>query len=287
MSTAPVADERVRPPATVAGSLCWSLALVVALAGGAVWLVYFSAVLIVRTVSGDGQPDSSVPSQVVEAAAGADGDAAGPAGRRRHRPARHLAPGRGAGLGLPQLAAHPDGDRRSSAGRCSPCGRPSGYLLVDRLGVAYEQRRSLPERVVLADVNAADRAAAPRRRHGRPPRCPERLRSKVAHARRRRSGPDHPGAEVGRQGQLGQRGRLAAQGRRSSTALLKRKPTATIDVSSPHNPPRAESAHGDAPVNPREVSSGFTVYLTCSKTPTRSDIWRVLAALVDTPVTIS
>ena len=109
-----------------------------------------------------------------------------------------------------------------------------GYLLVDRLGVAYEQRRSLPKRVVLADVNAADRALL--RDVGLVGAAlPERLRSKV-----RTLAADDPDriTLVLKSGIKVNWGSAADSPLKAQIveALLKRKPAATIDVSSPHTP---------------------------------------------------
>ena len=112
--------------------------------------------------------------------------------------------------------------------------QPDGYVVVDKFGVAYETQTTLPPRVVLGEVNPADApllhdvatvAAA----------LPDKLRGKVD--RITAGGPDNIGLllESGRSVTWGSAAdsELKAQ---VVTALLKRKPKSSIDVSSPHNP---------------------------------------------------
>jgi cell division protein FtsQ len=112
--------------------------------------------------------------------------------------------------------------------------RSSSYVVVDRSGVAYQTQSTLPRQVVLADINPADGlllrevalvASA----------LPEKLRAKVDRI---------TAADRDRIALVLGSGSTVTWGSSSNselkaqvvTALLKRKPKATIDVSSPHNP---------------------------------------------------
>jgi cell division protein FtsQ len=112
--------------------------------------------------------------------------------------------------------------------------RPDGYVVVDKYGVAYQTQSTLPPKVVLADINTQDKpllsgaavvAAA----------LPEKLNGKVKLITA--SSPDSIALLLAS-------GRIVTWGSSADselkakvvTALLKRKPTSSIDVSSPHNP---------------------------------------------------
>ena len=112
--------------------------------------------------------------------------------------------------------------------------QPDGYVVVDKYGVAYQTQPTLPPKVVLADINTQDKpllsgvavvAAA----------LPEKLNGKVKLITA--SSPDSIALLLGS-------GRIVTWGSSADselkakvvTALLKRKPTSSIDVSSPHNP---------------------------------------------------
>jgi cell division protein FtsQ len=112
--------------------------------------------------------------------------------------------------------------------------QPDGYVVVDKFGVAYEKQTTLPAHVVLGVVDPADTpllhdvatvAAA----------LPDKLRGKVG--RITATSPDDIGLilDSGRKVTWGSAAdsELKAQ---VVTALLKRKPKSSIDVSSPHNP---------------------------------------------------
>lgn len=112
--------------------------------------------------------------------------------------------------------------------------QPDGYVVVDKFGVAYETQTTLPAHVVLGVVDPADTpllhdvatvATA----------FPDKLRGKVG--RITATSPDDIGLilDSGRKVTWGS----AADSELKAhvvTALLKRKPKSSIDVSSPHNP---------------------------------------------------
>ena len=208
------------------------LAMVVALAGGAVWLVYFSDVLTVRTVSVKGNRALS-PGQVVKAAkvpmevplARQDLDAI--AQRATSLPAVEQA---SVSRSWPRTLTVTVVERRPVLA----VRQAQGYLLVDRLGIAYEERRSMPKRVVLADVDVANRALL--RDLGLVAAAlPESLRGKVRTLTA--SDPDRI-TLVLKSGVRVNWGNSADSPLKAQIvqALLKRKPESAIDVSSPHTP---------------------------------------------------
>jgi cell division protein FtsQ len=110
----------------------------------------------------------------------------------------------------------------------------AGYVVVDKYGVAYQTQPTLPPKVVLSDINIQDKplisgvavvAAA----------LPEKLNGKVKLITA--SSPESIALLLGS-------GRIVTWGSSADselkakvvTALLKRKPKSSIDVSSPHNP---------------------------------------------------
>ncbi|HXD25937.1 MAG TPA: FtsQ-type POTRA domain-containing protein [Propionibacteriaceae bacterium] len=112
--------------------------------------------------------------------------------------------------------------------------QPDGYVVVDKYGVAYQTQPTLPPKVVLADVDTQSKpllsavavvATA----------LPEKLNGKVKLITA--SSPDSIALILGS-------GRIITWGSSADselkakvvTALLKRKPKSSIDVSSPHNP---------------------------------------------------
>jgi len=112
--------------------------------------------------------------------------------------------------------------------------QPDGYVVVDKYGVAYQTQPTLPPKVVLADVDTQSKpllsavavvATA----------LPEKLNGKVRLITA--SSPDNIALILGS-------GRIITWGSSADselkakvvTALLKRKPKSSIDVSSPHNP---------------------------------------------------
>jgi cell division protein FtsQ len=110
----------------------------------------------------------------------------------------------------------------------------NGYLIVDKNGVAYQTQPVLPPRLLLADVNSEDAllltevaivaSALPNKLHQRVDQIRASNRDSIA--------------------LLLKSGRIVTWGNSSDsalkaqvvTALLKRKPKSSIDVSSPHNP---------------------------------------------------
>jgi cell division protein FtsQ len=207
------------------------LAVVAALAGGTVWLVYFSDVLTVRTVSVDGNHALSAR-QVVKAAQVpmetplARQDLEAIARRTTSLPAVERAT---VSRTWPRTLTVTVVERRPVLA----VRQAEGYLLVDRLGVAYEQRRSVPKGVVLANVNPGDSALL-RDVGGVAAALPETLRSKVDTI----TTIDRDAITVElRSGIRVNWGNSADSPLKAQIveALLKRKPVA-IDVSSPHNP---------------------------------------------------
>jgi cell division protein FtsQ len=112
--------------------------------------------------------------------------------------------------------------------------QPDGYVVVDKYGVAYQTQPTLPPKVVLADINIQDKpllsavavvATA----------LPEKLNGKVRLITA--SSPDSIALLLG-SGRIITWGSSADSDLKAKvvTALLKRKPKSSIDVSSPHNP---------------------------------------------------
>jgi cell division protein FtsQ len=110
----------------------------------------------------------------------------------------------------------------------------SGYVVVDKYGIAYQTQLVLPPEVVLAEVNSADApllsqvaivAAA----------LPHKLREKVD---RITAGSRDSIALVLRSGLIVTWGSSSDSELKAQVmgALLKQKPKSSIDVSSPHNP---------------------------------------------------
>jgi cell division protein FtsQ len=112
--------------------------------------------------------------------------------------------------------------------------RPDGYVVVDKFGVAYQRQQTMPPKVLLADVDAGD-AALLSEVAVVATALPEKLRSKVSLITA--ASRDSIALRLGS-------GRTVTWGSSSDselkaqivTALLKRKPKSSIDVSSPHNP---------------------------------------------------
>jgi cell division protein FtsQ len=111
---------------------------------------------------------------------------------------------------------------------------PDGYVIVDKHGVAYRTQPTLPPKVVLADINTQDRpllsevavvaSALPDKLHGKVRLITADNRDSIAlvlSSRRIVTWGSSADSE------------LKAQ---VLTALLKRQPKTSIDVSSPHNP---------------------------------------------------
>jgi cell division protein FtsQ len=110
----------------------------------------------------------------------------------------------------------------------------SGYVVVDKYGVAYQTQSVLPPEVLLAEVNSGDTpllsemaivaAALPHKLRGKVDRITAGSRDSIALVLKS--------------------GRMVTWGSSSDSelkaqimgALLKQKPKSSIDVSSPHNP---------------------------------------------------
>ena len=112
--------------------------------------------------------------------------------------------------------------------------QPEGYVLVDKLGVAYQTQQVLPPKVVLAVVNPGDKplltematvaAALPSKLRGRVDRMTASNGDAIALV-----------LESGHTVNWGSASDSALKAQ-IVTALLKREPKSSIDVSSPHNP---------------------------------------------------
>lgn len=112
--------------------------------------------------------------------------------------------------------------------------KPDGYVVVDKHGVAYQTQPTLPPKVVLADVDPQDKplladvavvaTALPKKLNGKVKLITASSRDGIALL-----------LGSGRTVRWGSSAdsELKAQ---VVTALLKRKPKSSIDVSSPHNP---------------------------------------------------
>lgn len=112
--------------------------------------------------------------------------------------------------------------------------QPSGFVLIDRTGLAYETRPAVPDGVLQAEVNPDDRglmselavvAAA----------LPETLRDQVSRVRATSS--DNITLRLESGVVVGWGGASEASLKAEVVmAMLKRDPQVSIDVSSPHNP---------------------------------------------------
>jgi cell division protein FtsQ len=208
------------------------IVLVLALLGGSLWTMYFSTVLVTKRVNVVGTSDLT-PVQVSLAAqvplgvplARQDLDAIGH--RTTTLPAIEAA---SVIRDWPSTITVAIVERRPVVG----VRQPEGYVLVDKSGVAYQTRQVLPPKVVLAVVNPGDRplltematvaAALPNKLRGSVDRMTASNRDSIA--------------------LVLESGQTVAWGSSSDselkaqivTALLKREPKSSIDVSSPHNP---------------------------------------------------
>lgn len=206
--------------------------LVLALVGGSLWGLYFSTVLVTKRVKVVGTYDLA-PAQVSLAAqvplgvplARQDLDAISQ--RTTTLPAIEAASVTRAWPNTIKVAVV---ERRPVIA----VRQPEGYVLVDKSGVAYQTKHVLPPEVLLAVVNPGDVpllsdmatvAAA----------SPKKLRSLVD----RMTASNRNSITL-----VLKSGKTVAWGSSSDselkaqvvTALLKRKPKSSIDVSSPHNP---------------------------------------------------
>ena len=208
------------------------MVLVLALIGGSLWAMYFSTVLVTKRVNVVGTHNLA-PAQVSLAAqvplgvplARQDLDAI--AQRTTSLPAIEAA---SVTRKWPNAITVAVVERRPVIA----VRQPEGYVLVDKSGVAYQTQHVLPPEVLLAVVNPGDVpllsematvAAA----------SPKKLRSMVD--RMTASNRDSITLVL-------KSGKTVTWGSSSDselkaqvvTALLKRKPKSSIDVSSPHNP---------------------------------------------------
>ena len=208
------------------------IVLVLALLGGSLWTMYFSTVLVTKRVNVVGTSDLtavqvSLAAQVPLGVPLARQDLDAIAHRTTTLPAIEAA---SVIRDWPSTITVAIVERRPVVG----VRQPEGYVLVDKSGVAYQTRQVLPPKVVLAVVNPGDRplltemaavAAA----------LPNKLRGSVA--RMTASNRDSIALVL-------ESGQTVAWGSSSDselkaqivTALLKREPNSSIDVSSPHNP---------------------------------------------------
>jgi cell division protein FtsQ len=113
--------------------------------------------------------------------------------------------------------------------------RPTGYLVVDKFGVAYQTRPTLPSQVVLAEVSPTD-ASLLRDVATVAAALPGKLRGKVDQITA--TSGDHIVLSLQKSGPKVTWGSSADSELKADvvTALLKKKPGSSIDVSSPHNP---------------------------------------------------
>jgi cell division protein FtsQ len=209
-----------------------AIVLVLAVVGGSLWIVYFSSVLVTKQVNVVGTHHLT-PTQVslaVQIPLGV------PLARQNldeiARRAMTLSPIESATAtrDWPSTITVTIVERRP----VFAVRQPDGYLLVDKFGVAYETQPILPREAVLADV---DPAAAPLLCEvaSVAAALPGKLRSKVD----RITASTHDNIVLilatGRKVTWGD-ARDSELKAKVVTALLKREPKASIDVSSPHNP---------------------------------------------------
>jgi cell division protein FtsQ len=206
--------------------------IVLALLGGSLWTMYFSTVLVTKRVNVVGTSDLtaaqvSLAAQVPLGVPLARQDLEAIAHRTTTLPAIEAA---SVIRDWPSTITVAVVERRPVLAMR----QPEGYLLVDKSGVAYQTQQRLPPKVVLAVVNPGDRplltematvaAALPNKLRGSVDRMTASNRDSIA--------------------LVMESGQTVAWGSSSDselkaqivTALLKREPKSSIDVSSPHNP---------------------------------------------------
>ena len=207
------------------------IVLVVALIGGSLWGMYFSTVLVTKRVKVVGTFDLA-PAQVSLAAqvplgvplARQDLDAISQ--RTTTLPAIEAASVTRAWPNTIKVAV----ERRPVIA----VRQPEGYVLVDKSGVAYQTKHVLPPEVLLAVVNPGDvpllsdmatvAAASPKKLRSMVDRMTASNRDSITLVLKSGKTVTWGGSSDSE---------LKAQ---VVTALLKRKPKSSIDVSSPHNP---------------------------------------------------
>jgi cell division protein FtsQ len=209
-----------------------AIMLVLALLGASLWTMYFSTVLVTKRVEVVGTSDLtaaqvSLAAQVPLGVPLARQDLDAIAQRTTTLAAIEAAT---AIREWPSTITVTVIERRPILG----VRQPDGYVLVDKFGVAYQTQQVLPPKVVLAVVNPGDKplltematvaAALPSKLRGRVDRMTASNGDAVALV-----------LESGHTVNWGSSSdsELKAQ---IVTALLKREPKSSIDVSSPHNP---------------------------------------------------
>jgi cell division protein FtsQ len=210
-----------------------AILLVLVLLGGSIWVVYFSTALVTKRVNVIGTRHLT-PAQVSYAVQVPLGV---PLARQNLDEIAHRATTLRAVESANATRNWPSTITVSIVER-----RPvfaihqlDGYLVVDKFGVAYQTQPTLPSQVVLAEVSPTDAlllrdvatvAAA----------LPGKLRGKVD--RITASNGDHIVLTLQDSGPKVTWGSSADSELKAEvvTALLKRKPRSSIDVSSPHNP---------------------------------------------------
>jgi cell division protein FtsQ len=209
-----------------------AIMLVLALLGASLWTMYFSTVLVTKRVKVVGSSDLtaaqvSLAAQVPLGVPLASQDLDAIAQRTTSLATIEAAT---AIRQWPSTITVTVTERRPILG----VRQPEGYVLVDRLGVAYQTQQVLPSKVVLAVVNPGDKplltematvaAALPSKLRGRVDRMTASNGDAIALV-----------LESGHTVNWGSSSdsELKAQ---IVTALLKREPKSSIDVSSPHNP---------------------------------------------------
>jgi cell division protein FtsQ len=208
------------------------IAVIVALLAGGLWVVYYSAALVTKRINVVGTRSLtpiqvSLTAQVPLGVPLARQDLDAIAGRLTTVPSIETAT---VSRSWPNTITVTIVERRPVFAVL----QPDGYVVVDKYGVAYQTQPTLPPKVVLADINTQDKpllsavgvvATA----------LPEKLNGKVRLITAR--SPDSIALLLGS-------GRIVTWGSSADselkaevvTALLKRKPKSSIDVSSPHNP---------------------------------------------------
>jgi cell division protein FtsQ len=209
-----------------------AIALVLALLAGSLWIVYFSTLLVTKRVDivGTRQLTPTQVSFAVQIPLGV------PLARQNVDEIAHRA------MTLPAIESATATRHWPSTITVTVVERrpvfvlrqPDGYLLVDKSGVAYQTQPTMPPEVVLAAVNAGD-APLLNEVAGVAASLPDKLRRKVDLITASSRDNIVLILASGRKVTWGSSAdsELKAQ---VVTALLKRKPTSSIDVSSPHNP---------------------------------------------------
>jgi cell division protein FtsQ len=208
------------------------IVVVLALLAGSLWIVYFSSVLATRRVTVAGTRDLtplqvSFSAQVPLGVPLARQDLAGIAARLTAVPVVEAATVTRSWPGTIRVTVV---ERRPVFAVL----HPDGYVVVDKHGVAYQTRATLPPKVVLADISTQDKpllsevaivASA----------LPDKLDGKV---RLITADSRDSIALVLSSGRIVTWGNSADSELKARvlTALLKKKPKRSIDVSSPHTP---------------------------------------------------